>query len=306
MGLVEPIDSKVGQGLCPGSFGELLQGVLPGQKKFLVNFKIQNRSQVGLALSSSQYSPDKEETFINSYRLFSKSYKVVRNVLTDLGFHLDSFLNVESNIPVGKGLSSSTADMIASLRALEKALSISLKADYVGRMLTEIEPNDGLQWPGTSAYHHTTGQRIWSVNAIPRFKILGVDLGGTIDTVQFNQKKQSWSEQDMAHYEQLLQQMNRALQDQNLKDIGELSTESTQLWQKISPKEYLPLFLEFMKEHQAYGLLNTHSGTYLGLLFSDDISAREQAQMLSRLQGRLPEKSMTWFESYRLSEVSDV
>lgn len=286
---------RVGKGSCPGSFGELLQGVLPEGGKFLVNLKIKNTSRVTLTLSAPRYSERKEALFAESYRRYPKSYKVIRNICTDLGNHSDCYLEIDSDIPVGKGLSSSTADMVAGIQALASALSVVMKPDYIGRMLTEIEPNDGLQHEGTGIYHHTTGRLVAQFPYIPPVKILGIDLGGTIDTVQFNQRTVEWSESDMRCYQRLLDSMQRALAKRDLATICSIATESAQLWQKVNPKPELDAVLALMEGTGALGVVNTHSGTYLGLLYAPDRA--DLSAVTGAVTRRFPRHAIRWFET---------
>lgn len=286
---------RVGKGSCPGSFGELLQGVLPGSGKFLVNLKIKNTSRVTLTLSAPRYSEKKEALFAESYRRYPKSYKVIRNICTDLGNHSDCYLEIDSDIPVGKGLSSSTADMVAGIQALASALSVVMKPDYIGRMLTEIEPNDGLQHDGTGVYHHTAGKLIAQFPYVPPLKILGIDLGGTIDTVQFNQKTVEWSEPETRRYQDLLREMQDALARRDLSGICRIATESARLWQKVNPKRELDDVLALMGETGALGVVNAHSGTYLGLLYGEGRSDLDA--VAGAVARRLPGKDIRWFET---------
>jgi len=284
-----------GQGTCHGSFGELLQGVLPGRKKFLVNLKIKNTSRARVHLTPSAYSNAKEAQFAESYRSYSKSYKVVRNILVDIGRHDDCYLEMESDIPVGKGCSSSTADMVASIQALASSLSLALKPNYISRMLTEIEPNDGLHHPGTSAYHHTTGELIARFDYVPPLYILGVDFGGMIDTVEFNRTLFTWTEAEMKHYAALLDEAQKSLREKDIDGLCRIATESTLLWQKVNPKHRLESVMQFMRNTGGLGIVNTHSGTYLGILYQDGVG--DLNEVLRNAESAIPNCAMRLFET---------
>ncbi len=277
----------MGQGICNGSFGELLQGVLPGNKKFLINLKIGNCSRARVHLMSSSYSREKEAQFAESYRQFSKSYKVLRNILADIGRHDDCLLEIDSNIPIGKGCSSSTADMIAAIQALAGALSLALKPEYIGRMLTEIEPNDGLHYEGTAAYHHTLGELISRFDYVPPLKILGIDFGGVIDTVEFNRTPFVWTEAEMQHYAELLELAQSYLGTADIHGLCRVATESARLWQKVNPKRHLDDVQRFMEDTGGLGIVNTHSGTFLGILYPEqrDDMAELERQVATTLPG---------------------
>lgn len=286
---------RTGIGFCAASFGELLQGVLPGQRKFLVNLRIRRGSQVRVKLTSPLYSAEKEAQIASSYQSYPKSYKLLRNTLSDLGSHDDCLIEVESDVPVGKGLSSSTSDMVAAIRGLAHAASIAFREDYIGRVITEIEPNDGLQYQGTSAYHHTTGQLIERLDWVPPFRILGVDLGGIVDTVTFNQQKIEFSAAQMDRYHGLLRDMLDALRSRDSCAVAAIASESTRLWQAFRPRAEMEEMFELQAATGGLGVVNTHSGTYLGLLY--DPAREDWEDIRERVCAAFPNKKINWFDT---------
>jgi uncharacterized protein involved in propanediol utilization len=286
---------RTGIGFCAASFGELLQGVLPGQRKFLVNLRIRRGSRVRVRLTSPLYSAEKEAQIASSYQSYPKSYKLLRNTLSDLGSHDDCLIEIESDVPVGKGLSSSTADMVAAIRGLANAASVAFREDYIGRVITEIEPNDGLQYQGTSAYHHTTGQLIERVDWVPPFRILGVDFGGIVDTVTFNQKKIEFSAAQMDRYHSLLRDMLGALRSHESDAVAAIASESTRLWQTFRPRAEMEKMFELQAATGGLGVVNTHSGTYLGLLF--DPGRDDWEDIRESVCATFPGKESDWFDT---------
>lgn len=286
---------RTGIGFCAASFGELLQGVLPGQRKFLVNLRIRRGSQVRVRLTSPLYSAEKEAQIASSYHSYPKSYKLLRNTLSDLGSHDDCLIEIESDVPVGKGLSSSTADMVAAIRGLAHAASVAFREDYIGRVITEIEPNDGLQYQGTSAYHHTTGQLIERLDWVPPFRILGVDFGGIVDTVTFNQQKIEFSAAQMDRYHGLLRDMLDALRSRDSCAVAAISSESTRLWQAFRPRAEMGEMFELQAATGGLGVVNTHSGTYLGLLY--DPAREDWEDIRERVCAAFPGKEYDWFDT---------
>ena len=285
---------QIGIGTCNGSFGELLQGALPGGHKFLVNCRICNSSRVTVRLGDLHYSAEKEEEFARSYARFPKTYKGLRVFLSDLGRHDDCLISIESDIPVGKGLSSSTADMVAGVRALAEALSLKLKNDYISRVLTDVEPNDGLHFDNTSAYHHTEGRLIANFDWVPPFRILGLDQGGVVDTVTFNHRTIVWTEAQTELYREQLDAMIEAFRTRDVARIAALATTSARAWQSISPKADLDTVIALAGKLGALGVINTHSGTYLGLLFADD-PALDQWRLASLAAEQCPGHGVAWY-----------
>ncbi|MBV8659858.1 MAG: hypothetical protein JO142_18725 [Burkholderiales bacterium] len=286
---------RVETGECSGSFGELLQGVLPDGEKFLINLKLKNRSVASVTLTTASYDAAKEAEFARSYATFPKTHKVLRNIMVDLGRHDDLLLHIDSTIPVGKGLSSSTADMVASIEALEKALSVSFKRPYISRMLTEIEPNDGLHYEGTSAYHHAKGKLIESWSWVPNWRILGLDFGGVIDTVEFNRRNVVFPPELRQEYAGLLATAVQAFAAEDRPALAKVATRSAELWQSINPKASLPGVLQFAQDSAAEGVVNAHSGTYLGLLYSDE--THDWDALLERAARAFPEATARWYDT---------
>jgi L-threonine kinase len=287
---------RVGSAACFGSFGELLQGVLPGGHKFLINCRITNVSRVTVELSEPRFSSEKESDFAHAYARFPKTFKGLRIFLSDLGLHDDLLISIDSDIPIGKGLSSSTADMVAGVQALAEALSVKLKNEYVSKMLTEVEPNDGLHFEGTTAYHHTEGRLIANFGWVPPFRILGIEQGGVLDTVLFNQRALNWTETQTTRYAAMLESALAALDACDAPKLAEIATESAKVWQAVSPKEDLGAVLDLADDLGACGVLNTHSGTYLGLLFPDRETLDEE-RAAAKVAERLPRRALDWYRT---------
>jgi L-threonine kinase len=171
-------------------------------------------------------------------------------------------------------------------------------------MLSEIEPNDGLHYPGTVAYKHTRGELIESVPYIPAFDILGIDLGGQIDTVSFNQQPLTlWNESQMQEYSELLDDALVALKMGDDLSLAHIATKSTHLWQRILPKPQLGQILKLAEKTGAMGVVNTHSGTYLGLLYERHEKDRDAIEnyVHSHINAKL-----TWYATLDASEEKTI
>jgi len=287
---------REGTGQCCGSFGELLQGVLPNGHKFLVNCRIRNRSTIRLRLTEPYYAPEKEAMIARTHERFPKTYKALRNLLADLGRRDDCLFELESDIPIGKGLSSSTADMVAGIRALTEALAVKFKGDYIGRVISEIEPNDGLHFDNTSAYLHAEGRLIANFDWVPPFRILGLDEGGTCDTVAFNLRRIALTSRQQSHYQVMLDTLSAALEARDLRTVASIATESATLWQAVYPKVDFGRVCDVAQSLGALGVLNTHSGTFLGILFPDGADLDVDA-VTAEVKATLPGRAIAWFET---------
>jgi L-threonine kinase len=266
-------DSAVGRGCCPGSFGELLQGALPGNDlDFLVTLPIRLWS---------------EATFRPSARLDRvrvvpegkvKARVAAQRTLAASGLPPGGELTLTSPLPEGKGLASSTADMVAAVRAVCAAHGRAASPCAIELLIRGIEASDGVMYAGVVAYRHRQVRLHRTLGALPAMTILAVDEGGAVDTVAFNRRPRQFARSDKEEYATLLSRMQRAVAASDLPEVGRLSTRSAVLHQRRLPKRLLGDVLAISREIGALGVGVTHSGTCLGLLL-DPAEARYRRQL---------------------------
>lgn len=274
----------VGHGRCCGSFGELLQGALPGEDQdFLVTLPIRRWSRATFRASSGTCGdvrvlpPEK-----------AKAREAARRTLAMCGLPRAGWLTVTSELPEGKGLASSTADMVAAVRAVCAAHGWTVRPPAIERLLRGIEPADGVMYAGVVAYHHRQVRlRRW-LGALPNLAILAVDEGGAVDTLAFNRLPRRFAPEDKEEYSALLSRMERALSAGDLAEVGRISTRSAELHQRWLPKRRLADVLAISDEIGGLGVGVAHSGTCLGVLVDGaDEQHRRRVERGRRLFGEL-------------------
>jgi L-threonine kinase len=297
-----------GEGCCYGSFGELLQGVLPDDHKFLMHLKIKNSSNVKIKIYKEikqkneqiftsppqKMDPPDKNTFENNKGNMWKSQRVIKNILQNMELDYNFNLDISSDLPYGKGLSSSTADMVASIRALENALNISLESEIVSKYISSVEPNDGLHIKGSVAYNYISGEVLFQSKYVPTLRIIGIDTGGIVDTVEFNRRVFNFRSREKKQYRDLLNQLKIAMDNKDILSICSISTQSAILWQNVFPKPDFKKILKISQSFNSPGLINCHSGTYLGIAFdaNQDISS-----LLEEMKCIFPKYSVHIYET---------
>jgi L-threonine kinase len=283
-----------GHGVCNGSFGEILQGVLPSGQKFLVNLPITLESRATVTLLSSAYDREKEDRFAVAYMHHPKAHKAVLTLMKRRGYYGHDFaLSIASEIPIGKGLSSSTADMTAALRAFGQATS-NVSFPDIDDVLRQIEPNDGIHYPGTAVYAHADGCLIAQYDYIPPWTIVGVDAGGEVDTVSFNARSRVWPDEAKVWWEWALSEARDGLEHRDAEALARIATLSTDRWQQTHPKSHYPSVRTLLEETDALGVVNTHSGTYLGLIYP---RGQDVSDIVALARERMPECAVQVFET---------
>ncbi|GAA3034255.1 kinase [Actinokineospora globicatena] len=253
----------VGHGRACGTFGELLQGVLPdGDRDFLVTLPITEGAGARLTLTGG---PGPVLVVPETKR---KSHRLVRSMLTACGYEGGAVLELTGRLPEGKGLASSSADLVATARAVADALGARLDSTAIEALLRGIEPSDGVMHDGIVSFYHRESRLRERLGCLPRLTIVGVDEGGQVDTVRHNRVPHPRSGRDKHEYAELLDRLAGAVRTHDLAEVGAVATRSAQLSTKVRPRRHLDALLRITAEAGGLGLAAAHSGTVLGVLIA--------------------------------------
>jgi L-threonine kinase len=255
---------KRGTGNCNGTFGELVQGVI-NQQSFLITLPVPSLK------SEAVFIPDdKAKEIVALLPEYRKAVQACQKLSERFGLESGGFLNIRSNIPKGKGMASSSADITAALRAMADSYSIRLTNRIISEIAAEIEPTDGVMYnESVVAYDYIKGELIEEFGTLPPFYIIGIDCGGTVDTVQFNQLGKRYDFDEQQQFNEAYELVKRGIREQNLSFICKAASISSQINQRILPKPY---YDEFVKLAESFGggVVCAHSGTVIGVLFDDN------------------------------------
>ncbi|EGK09191.1 kinase [Kroppenstedtia eburnea] len=267
-----------GKGSSFGTFGELLQGVDTEGRDFLVTFPICRYSHAFFTPDSHQKGVMVEPDFKEKSRLLAEW------ILDHYSFPVGGKLKIESELPVGKGMSSSSADLVATARAVESCMGIEVPLDLLQRLMRRIEPSDGVMYPGVVSYYHRNVSLCEFLGWLPGLTVVGLDEGGEVDTIQFNQIPKMFSKSEKMLYSQLLKSVTEALKRRDLITVGQVATQSALMNQKLKPKKNLQELISLCDTVDGLGVIVAHSGTCLGVLL--DQSRPDYDEQLSELMER--------------------
>jgi L-threonine kinase len=252
-------------GRACGSFGELLQGALPDPPggeglDFLVTCPIDR-------WAVARFSPRPGHPLRVDPPGKRKALFLAQAMIRSCGLRLGGTLTLTSDIPVGKGLASSSADLVATVRAVGSALGIDTSAAAAERWLRLIEPTDGVMHDGCVAFAHKQVRLLRRLGALPPLTIVAVDEGGQVDTEAFNQRPKRYPAASQQEYAELLEHLSRALATGDVATVGAIATRSAVLNQRLQPKRALEPLIRIAADTGALGVVCAHSGTMAGLLF---------------------------------------
>lgn len=248
--------------LVPAGAGELVQGQFDTGEDFLVTNPVGCFSTTHV---TARYGCGLVSVIPASC---TKVRRAVEHTLNFFGVtDRDVHVRVRSDIPVGKGMASSTADVVGAIEATAQALSRSLTADNVSAIAISIEPSDGLMYRGVVVYNHRRGHLFERLGCIPDMCQLIIDTGGEVDTIAFNRIPKQYTREEQALQEQALALLREGICAGDVWKIGQGTTLSARINQRLLPKARFEEILSMAMAFGACGIVCAHSGTILSLLF---------------------------------------
>lgn len=272
---------------APGSCGELVQGTIDG-KNFLITCPMDLHTEVTVEVGAKSITAG------------GKTLEAVEKTWAYLGIAIDRFsVSVQSELPKGKGMASSSADISAACQAAALCTGKKLTPDEIADIALNIEPTDGIFYPGVVMFDHVHGLIRKPLGFPPPLSLAIFDAGGEIDTLQFNLRSDltflNQTKEPQVREAVALVTQGIAMGDAAL--IGRGATMSALANQNILRKPCLPTIASMIAGYGAVGVNVAHSGTVIGIMFPDGASGRID-QCVEAVRQACPE--LTFLRTVRL------
>jgi len=268
-----------GKACCPASCGEIVQGNIDG-RDFLVTCPISLYTEVTVELipEKCKTGPFYTQRCLNGSGDYNespdkynfKSYLAARKTLQFFGItEFEPVVAINSQIPRGIGLSSSTADITAACMAAAAALGKSISPDAIADIAISIEPSDGIMYRGAVIFDHIRGTWRESLGAIPDMDVYIIDTGEIVDTGEFNSRKDLpvLNKKKEAPVAEAIETARKAIINGDIKLLGEAMEKSAAAHQEILYKPHLNGIIETAAKFGAVGVNIAHSGSAIGMFF---------------------------------------
>lgn len=259
--------TRTWSGVCHGTLGELYQGPLrpgPDPDIALVSFPVDRHSWVHFTQGADRpHEPLPGPKSAAAARLFLDRYGLT---LPEGGW------SAHSELPVGVGMASSTADVVATLRCLFQVFALPYDPDAVLGILAAIERADSV-FLDEFALHLSGRHRVLRrLGTAVGFHTAYVTEPVTVDTAAVTPRL-------LPHYRRRAQEYERCLTDLlkgfSVADAGAVAraaTTSAVLSQEVLPKRSFDAVLAQREEFGADGVFVAHTGSLVGYLFTRRLS----------------------------------
>ncbi|WP_346035200.1 hypothetical protein [Brevibacterium picturae] len=205
--------------------------------------------------------------------------------------HVD--LRFSEQIPVSKGLGSSTADMLSALRNVADSQGTCIDEALLARICHQVEgATDSTMFhrPETILYASRAPATLSRIEGrLPALAIATFDAGEQMGQVETSKVRFRYEQQHVSYFEKALGHYRRGLRKRDAQFVMKAATMSASLNQEFLP---IPCWEDTLSVVQKYGLglQVAHTGTVLGLI-ADRASVRDlesAAQELERLTEFMP------------------
>lgn len=243
--------------------GELMQGELPGNKRFLLSNKssaiLKNSTEIeadGLPVRQKLNSKSQK-----AIELFWASMSVKKNRIDISKLTIKQY----GNIPVAKGLASSSADVLGILTALNRFYMTNYAVEKLYTLAAAIEPTDPCLHTGNVLFRQHTGEVTHTLTSLPyRLIYFDSDEQAQVNTIALSEKT-SYSESQQQEYENLCNRVTQAIAHTDYNAFNFCISRSAEINQSLLPKKNFSALQDFAAANKV-GLFVAHSGTYMGFV----------------------------------------
>jgi len=243
---------------CTGSCGELIQGWL-GDSQKLVSYGIDRFSKVTLqtGVASKEVKPKVEEAI----------YRTLDHLELPIAEKEKLSLVVDSELPVAKGMASSTADIAAACQATAAYYGRQISRDEIIDICLAIERTDSILFPTLTLFEQKNGTVREDSRWAPQFYVVVLEPATTLETEAFHsEKNERLFFQQRDHFAEVYQCYMSAVKEKSLLRLGAAATHSAILNQEILPKPYFSELMKLRQYHQWLGVNVAHSGSVVGIM----------------------------------------
>ncbi|MFF8812802.1 GHMP family kinase ATP-binding protein [Streptomyces pactum] len=261
-------------GVCHGTLGELYQGPLragPDPDIAVVSFPVDLHSWVHFTLGAGPPAPlPPGEKSAAAARLFLEHYGLTMP---------PGRWSTHSELRVGVGMASSTADIVATLRCLFRLFHLRYDPDVVIGVLASIERADSVFLDEFALYLSGRHRVVRRLGADLRFHTAHVTEPGAVDTAAVTGRLLAHYRRHGEEYERCLTDLLKGFASGDAAAVARAATASAALSQSVLPKATFDSLLAHRERFGADGVFVAHTGCLIGYLFPGRLGADLKSEL---------------------------
>ncbi|SCI43021.1 MULTISPECIES: GHMP family kinase ATP-binding protein [unclassified Romboutsia] len=280
-------------GICPASCGEFVQGFM-NEEEYLCSYAID--------LYSTVIIEEKIEDIIIGPQ---KSRKAIELVFKHFNLPIRESkkisLNINSEIPTGKGMASSTADIGATIKATLSLIDKHMTSEEISKLAAKIEPTDSIFIEEANIFNPLSGELIKYLGNIKNSKVLILEPDKAINTRKIR-KTPNYMETKLKNKDLIKEAfylLEEGIRKNDLDLVGKACTISSLANENIHQKLGLNKIIEISNQYGAYGVNIAHSGTVVGILLDKNMNEKRLIELLEK------EKLHKFYKKIYASEIID-
>jgi uncharacterized protein involved in propanediol utilization len=254
------------RGICHGTLGELVQGplLLGGAMHVgIVSLPIRKYSRAEFTVGQA----DEQQLALRGKR---RCRRAIELYLDHHGKVLPAGRwNFHTELPEGKGMASSTADIVATIRCLDAIFKLESTPACIAALLRQIERSDSVFLNSYALYSSDRQEVIRCFAGDPKFHVCYIDEGYAVDTEAVTPALFEHYESHMEAHTDNLERTIDAFERHDLQQIAACATRSALLSQEVLPKKNFAALYANQERFCANGILVAHTGSILGYLYVD-------------------------------------
>ncbi|MCT4593023.1 MAG: cobalamin biosynthesis protein [Anaeromicrobium sp.] len=249
--------------LCPASCGELIQGII-GDGEKLISYGVELYTHIKL---KEEIKKVRHESLNKCYRALEKTldyFNEDKSILENINVYK------ESQIPIGKGMASSTADMAAAVVALSSMINKEITEEELAQICVCVEPTDSTIFKELTLFDHLNGRKIKNFSWIPNVSVLILEPSHILETQKFRKLDYNYlRNKNKGKIEKAYDTFIKAYENKDIYLLGKASEYSALANEIILKKNKLNEIIDLSTKFGCAGVNIAHSGTVVGVLYED-------------------------------------
>lgn len=267
---IDRLEKHTHLGICRGSLGELFQG--PSfhcdDEIVIISALIRQHSAVRLTAAEQNVPVELAGRLQIDQVSHPKAFKALDLFCALKGVEVPGGVwSIESGLAVGRGMASSTADIVAIVRCAASYHGLEVSVAELIQILSEIERSDSVFLDQLALFCSSRHQVIQVFDRLPTLYAAYFHEPDVVDTEGSKASLLAHYQDYRSSYHSLYQYTLQAFGNRDRQGICQASTRSSQLGQYVIQKPHFVELHNRMHQFKADGVITAHTGSVLGYLF---------------------------------------